>query len=179
LLSQIVVAAFLTGLCAGSLPAQTPPPARTQAPTKIGTINLNAALAGTKDGKKADSEIQAKLARRQSEIQNQQREIDRMAGEIQKPGAAVPEEKQIQMESEFRERQKRLDRDKQDAQEEVRQERQSFMQNTGPKFVAVIEKYAREHGYELVLDTSTSSPVIYGASESDITADVIAAYDAQ
>jgi Skp family chaperone for outer membrane proteins len=175
----IAFVTLLTGLCAGSLPAQIPASTQASGPTKIATINLNVALAGTKDGKRADSDIQAKLARRRSEIQDQQKEIARLAGELQKPDAAVPEDKRIQMEQELRGRQKKLDRDKRDAQEEVQRERQSFTQNTGPKFVAVIEKYARDHSYELVLDTSTSSPVIYGATEDNITAAVIAAYDAR
>ena len=48
----------------------------------------------------------------------------------------------------------------------------------GQRIVAVMEKYAKDNGYTLILDVSSQqTPVMYAASGTDITQDVIALYD--
>lgn len=164
----------LIGLFGSLLTAQTPAPA----PIKIGTINLNAAVAGTRDGKNANSAMEAKFASRRKAIENQQTEITRISDELRKPGSTLPDDKRSAMERDIADRQKKLDRDKQDYQEDLQREQQSFLQQIDPKLVQALEKYARDHGYTLIFDVSTrGGAVLYGASDDDITANVIAAYD--
>jgi outer membrane protein len=44
--------------------------------------------------------------------------------------------------------------------------------------MAVIEKYAKDNGYSVILDVSSqSTPVLYASSAIDITQDIIALYD--
>jgi len=42
----------------------------------------------------------------------------------------------------------------------------------------VLDRYSRERGYTVVLDTSApGSPVVYGSSGADVTQDIVRLYD--
>ncbi len=44
--------------------------------------------------------------------------------------------------------------------------------------MAVIEKYAKDNGYSMILDVSNpNTPVLYASSGIDITQDIVALYD--
>ena len=44
--------------------------------------------------------------------------------------------------------------------------------------MAVIEKYAKDNGYSMILDVSNpNTPVLYASSGIDITQDIISLYD--
>ena len=52
------------------------------------------------------------------------------------------------------------------------------MDGIGRKMLEVLDRYSRENGYTIVLDTSAQgSPVVYGSSQSDITQDIVRLYD--
>jgi outer membrane protein len=52
------------------------------------------------------------------------------------------------------------------------------MNELGGKMMAIINKYATEKGFVLVLDVSAqNTPVLWASNTIDITRDVIAAYD--
>ncbi len=69
-----------------------------------------------------------------------------------------------------------LNRDAQDAQADVDQESQKIMQELGGRMMAVLNKYAKDKGYTLVLDVgSQQSPVLY--APDDITEEIIKLYD--
>ena len=127
---------------------------------------------------KGEAELQARFAPRRKQIEDEQTKMAALSGDLgNKSASSIPEAKRGEMEQALKEGQKKLDRDRQDYQEELQREQQSFMQQISPKLVAVINKYANDHHYDLVLDTSTSGgPVIYSAPDTDITGGVIAAY---
>ena len=66
----------------------------------------------------------------------------------------------------------------QDAEEEVRSEQQRVLQGLGQRMMAVIEKYAKDNGYTMILDVSNpNTPVLYASSGIDITQDIVSLYD--
>jgi outer membrane protein len=82
------------------------------------------------------------------------------------------------MQRDLEEKQKRLQRDTQDANDEWNTEQQRLLQSLGQRMMAVIEKYAKDNGYSVVLDVSNpNTPVLYASSGIDITQDIISLYD--
>ena len=56
---------------------------------------------------------------------------------------------------------KSLNRETEDAQAELDQEQNKIMQELGQRIVAVIDKYAKDNGYALILDVSSQqTPVL-------------------
>ena len=73
---------------------------------------------------------------------------------------------------------KSLGRKTEDAQAELDQEQGKIMQELGQRMMAVIDKYAKDNGYSLILDVSSQqSPVLYAANSIDITREEIVLYD--
>jgi outer membrane protein len=88
------------------------------------------------------------------------------------------EDKRNQLTRDIDEKKKRLERDMQDAQEELQGEQQKVLQGLGQRMMAVIEKYAKDNGYTMILDVSNpNTPVLYASSAIDITQDIVSLYD--
>ncbi len=71
-----------------------------------------------------------------------------------------------------------LKRDNEDAQADLEQEQQRIMGELGGKMISILNKYASDNGYALVLDISSQqTPVLFASNTIDITRDIIALYD--
>ncbi|MBV9304211.1 MAG: OmpH family outer membrane protein [Acidobacteriaceae bacterium] len=149
-----------------------------QTPAKVGVISVQGAIVGTKDGQKASQELETKFAPKKKDIDTRQSELGQLKDQYQKGGNLMSEDKRNQMARDIDEKQKRLERDVQDAQEELNAEQQKVLQSLGQRMMAVIEKYAKDNGYSMILDVSNpNTPVLYASSGIDITQDIISLYD--
>ncbi|HUQ93556.1 MAG TPA: OmpH family outer membrane protein [Bryobacteraceae bacterium] len=152
--------------------------AAAQGPTKVGIININAAIASTKDGQKALTELETKFAPRKKELERKQQGIQGLQAQLQKGGTVLSEDQKRRLMTDIDSQTKSYNRDLQDASEELEQEQQKIFQELGGKMMAVIDKHAKEKGFALVIDVSSQqTPVLYAASEVDMTKDIIESYD--
>jgi outer membrane protein len=149
-----------------------------QAPSKVGVISIQGAIVGTKDGQKASQELDAKFVPKNKEFQNRQSEIVQLQDQLSKGGTVMADDKRNQLARDIDEKKKRLERDMQDAEEDLRGEQQKVLSSLGQRMMAVIEKYAKDNGYNLILDVSNqNTPVLYASSGIDITQDIVSLYD--
>ena len=66
----------------------------------------------------------------------------------------------------------------QDAEEALRAQQQAILSKLSEKMLAIIEKFAKDNGYYLILDVGEqSTPILYASSNIDITQDIISLYD--
>jgi len=168
--SLVAGAAALVGLAFGAS-AQQPS-------NKVGVISVQGAIAGTKDGQKASKELDLKFQPKKKEFDARQSEVAQLQDQYNKSGTVMSEDKRQQLARDIDEKKKRLERDMQDAQEELQGDQQRLLQSLGQRMMAVIEKYAKDNGYTMILDDSNpQTPVLYASSGIDITQDIIALYD--
>ncbi len=154
-------------------PAQTPP-----TPTKVGIINIQGAIVSTRDGQKAAAELQARFDPRSKELEKKRSEIAALQQELSKGSNTMAEERRLQLTRDIDYKTKSLNRDSEDAQGEFEQEQGKLLNDLGQKVMAVIDKYARDNGFVLILDVSSQqTPVIYASSTIDITKEIIELYD--
>ncbi|MBV8553260.1 MAG: OmpH family outer membrane protein [Acidobacteriaceae bacterium] len=166
----IVAVAALAGLALGAN-AQQPP-------AKVGVISVQGAIVGTKDGQKASQELDAKFQPKKKDFDARQAEIAQLQDQYNKSGSVMSEDKRQQLARDIDEKKKRLERDTQDAQEELQGDQQRLLQSLGQRMMAVIEKYAKDNAYTMILDVSNpQTPVLYASSGIDITQDIISLYD--
>lgn len=153
--------------------------AQTQQPLcKVAVINMQAAITGTRDGQSAQQELAAKVGPKQKEFNNRTAEIAQLEDQLRKSGSVMSELSKQELTRSIDDKKKRLERDTQDADEEIQNEQQKWLQTLGQKMMAVVTKYAAENQYSIVLDDSNpSTPVLYAATAVDITKDVIAVYE--
>jgi len=149
-----------------------------QTPTKVGVISMQGALVGTKDGQKASQELEAKWAPKKKEMDARGAEIAQLEDQLRKGGSLMSEDKRNQMTRDIDEKKKRYERDAQDAQDELNQDQNKVLQSLAQRLYAVVEKYAKDNGYTMIIDVSSqNTPVLYASSGTDITQDIIALYD--
>ncbi len=149
-----------------------------QGPAKVGVISVQGAIVGTHDGQKASQELETKFNPRKKEFDTRQSEVAQLQDQYNKGGSVMNDEKRNQLARDIDEKKKRLERDMQDANEELQAEQQKVLQGLGQRMMAVIEKYAKDNGYTMILDVSNpNTPVLYASSGIDITQDIVQLYD--
>lgn len=147
-------------------------------PTKVGIINIQAAIIGTKEGQLAAKELEAKSAPKKRELEKQQQEINGLRDKLNKMGSVGSEEQKQNLMRDIDTRTKSFNRSVEDAQAELDQEQSRLLNELGGKMLAVLDKYARDNGFALILDVSAqNTPVLFAASGIDVTQDVVGLYD--
>ncbi len=146
--------------------------------TKVGIIHIQNAIISTKDGQKAASELTARFAPKKAELEKKQGAIAQLQDQLRKGSNTMSDEAKAKLMREIDQDTKSLNRESEDDQAELDQEQQKIMQELGQRLMAVIDKYAKDNGYALILDVSSQqTPVLYATNSIDITQDVIALYD--
>jgi outer membrane protein len=149
-----------------------------QAVSKVAVINIQEALVGTKDGQKATKEIDDKFLPLQKAFEARQNEVIQLQDQLTKGSAVLSEDKRNQMARDIDEKKKRLERDMQDAEDDLKSQQQKLLGSMAARMTTVIAQYSKDNGFSLVLDVANqNTPVLFAAGGIDITHDVIALYD--
>ena len=145
---------------------------------KVGVINIQSAIISTNDGKKAAVEIQTRFNPKKAEVDKRQNELNQLQDQLNRGRNTLSEEARQNLMREIDQKTKSLKYFTEDAQTELNQEEQKAMGELGGRIMAVIDKYAKDHGYTLILDVSSpQTPVLYASNTIDITRDIIELYD--
>ncbi|MDQ2945405.1 MAG: OmpH family outer membrane protein [Acidobacteriota bacterium] len=145
---------------------------------KVGVINIQSAIVTTKDGQKAAAELDAKAAPKRKTLEAKQNEINSLKDQLQKGSNALSETAKQEIVRNIDTKTKSFNRDMEDAQAEVEQDQQKVLQDLGGRIMAVIDKYAKDNGFVLILDVSSpQTPVMFASNTIDVTKDIIDLYD--
>lgn len=149
------------------------------AQNKVAVINVQAAIANTQEGQKALAALQARYDPRRKEIEQKQNEVANLQDQLRRGGNTMSDEAKQKLMAEIDQKTKSLNRLTEDAQTDWDQDLNRLLQELWQKVYVVVQKYAQDNGYSLVLDISPSqqSPVVWAANGTDITAEVVALYD--
>jgi outer membrane protein len=152
-------------------------PLAAHAQGKIGVINMNAAIASTTEGKKAIADLQTKYQPRQQELERLQSEIQSLQDQLSKQTATLSDDEQRRLSRELEDKQKSLKRSTDDAQSDFNADRDEAVSRIGKKMLHVIQEYAAENGFALVID-GAQVPIYYAATGLDLTPEMVKRYDA-
>lgn len=145
---------------------------------KVGVINIQSAIVTTKDGQKAAADLQTKAAPKRKTIEGKQNEINGLKEQLQKGQNALSDQAKQELIRNIDAKTKSFNRDMEDAQAEWDGEQQKVLQDLGGKMMAVINKYAIDNGFTLIMDVSSpQTPVLFASPTIDVTKDIIDLYD--
>src|SRR6266700_424770 len=148
--------------------------------TKVGIVGIQEAIANTNEGKKELDALQQKFAPKQAELKTMNDDIENLKKQLQAQGDKLSEEERGNRVKKIEAKQKVLQRDFDDAQTEFQQAEQEVVNRLGKKMLEVLEKYAKNNGYSVVLDVSNpQTPVLWASQSTNITKDVVDAYNAE
>jgi outer membrane protein len=149
-----------------------------QGPTKIGVINVQAAIASSAEGKQAGAELQSQFAPRTAELQNLQKQIQDLQARLQAGQTTLSDEEKARLQRQGDLLSRSFQRKQQEFQDDTTEAQQDVVNRIGRKLVDVLDKYSKDNGYGIILDTSSQqTSVIYASNQIDVTQDIIRLYD--
>ena len=159
--------------------AQGSPAADAATPAKIGIINIRQAIVTTAEGKQASAELQSQFAPRQNEIENLNKQINDLRQRLATCEGKCSQDEIARLTQQGQKATQRLDRLNNELQEDLNSAQGEVIDRIGRKMVDVLDRYARENGYTVVLDSSAqNNPILYASPRFDVTQDIIRLYDA-
>jgi Skp family chaperone for outer membrane proteins len=141
--------------------------ATVQAKPKVAILNIQSAVLATSDGKAAAAEMHRKFDPEQERLAAEQREIDELR-------ARNDSSLKARIEALEQSHRRRIE----DARQKFEMEQKRVLKDLSARFMTVVEKYAKQKHFEVVLDESDpKTPVLWRADETDITSKVIELYE--
>ncbi len=157
-----------------AIPAQNV--ASAPAASKVGVINILLAISSTAEGKQAAAQLDAQFAARQQELQTMDKQINDLQQQLNQ--STLNDDQRARISAQGTRLAQRLDRKKNDYQEDVTAAQREVVDAIGRKMIDVLNHYAQQNGYVAVFDSSAqNSPILYTAKNIDVTQDIIRLYD--
>jgi outer membrane protein len=170
---------FVPGLIAA---AQTPaaPAAAPAGPAKIAVIAFQVAVAKTNEGQRNFADVQKKFEPKQAQLKTLNDDIENLKKQLQAQGDKLSPAEQTAKTKKIDEETKELQRSAEDARNDYQTAVGDMYNSLATKVYEVVESYAKQEGYTLVIDVSQQqSPVLYAADSTNITQAVIDGYNAK
>jgi outer membrane protein len=162
------------------LAAAQAPAADTPAPTKIGIINIQQAIAETNEGRRDFKDLEAKFEPRRTELQSDSTEVDNLKKQLSTQGDKLNDAARADLERNIATKTKSLQRKLEDAQSDWGTQQTEVINRIGQKMLEVINKYASDNGYLIIFDVSAeTSPVVFAYAGANVTAAIVESYNAQ
>lgn len=154
-------------------PAASPAPAG-----KVGVINIRGAIGSTAEGKQAQAELQSQFAPRQTELENMNKQINDLRQRLAACEGKCSQDEIQRLTTQGQRLTTQFDRKNNELTEDSNAALGDVIDRIGKKMVDVLDRYARENGYSVVLDTSAqNTPILYASTQIDVTQDIVRLYD--
>ena len=153
--------------------AQTAP---VPVPVRVGFVDIQRVLARSSAGVAAREQLEKEKAAMQRQVDAQRGDIEKLRDELEKKGQLLSvdarREKQEQLERKVRDARRLVD----DLQGTLQKKEEALLAKVLQDVSGLIQKVSKDRGYGLVLERQRSS-ILYASPESDLTDDVLRAYD--
>jgi outer membrane protein len=148
--------------------------------TRVGTINVEAAVFGSNEGRRDADVLTKKLEPKQNELKGQNDELEALQKQLQTQDGKLNDDARATLVKQIETKKKSLDRAVQDFQEDGQSQGKEIFSRILQKMAPTIVKYAQENGYQLIVDTSNQWPqsqVLWSGEGVDITKAIVDAYN--
>ena len=145
---------------------------------KVGVINIRAAIGNTAEGKQAQAELQSKFAPQQTEIENMNKQINDLRQRLAACEGKCSQDEIQRLTTQGQRLTAQFDRKNNEFNEDSQAALSEVIDRIGRKMVDVLDKYAGQNGYSVVLDSSAqNNPILFAASQIDVTQEIVRLYD--
>jgi outer membrane protein len=149
---------------------------------KIGIVDVQQAIINTNEGARDFEALQKKFEPKKNELTGLNTEVENLKKQLNTQGDKMNEDARANLVKSIETKQKSLQRSAEDAQNEFQQQQNEVAQRILQKMAPVIDKYAKENGFTLLLDSSNpwpQGPLLWATQGVDVTKPVVDAYNAQ
>jgi outer membrane protein len=150
--------------------------------TKIGTIDVESAILACNEGQRDFEALGKKLEPKQNELKAKSDEIEGLKKQLNTQGDKLNDDAKATLTKQIETKQKALERDAQDAQEDARSQENEIAQRILQKMLPMFADYAKNNGFALIVDTSHNNQwpngaVIWNGGGLDVTKAIVDAYN--
>ena len=142
----------------------------------IAVLNLRKVFASSEVGQKAQKEMEKKVEDLQEQFKQDEESLMALQEEIEKKSSVWSEEKKQEKAIEFKRKQRDLRVKQEDANLELKKLEEKQLGPIRKELEAVIEKVAKDKGYEIILP---SEVVMFSAESADITSEITEALNSR
>ena len=175
----LLVAVSLTALAQTGRPAGSPP-APVAPPTKVGVINIEQAIIFSNEGQRDFAALAKRFEPKQNELQTLNKEVEDLKKQLSTQGDKLNDDARAGLVKSIEQKQKILQRSLEDFQSDVQTQQKELANQIGVKIYEVLKKYAKDHGFAVILDTSNpQTPVLWAEDTVNMTKDVVEAYNVE
>ncbi len=176
------VLALFCSMSAFAQAAAAAPAPTTGSGTKIGIINVEEAIVSSNEGQRDFAAMMSKYKAPNDQLQAMSKELDDLRSQLKTQGNVMSDEKRAEVAGSIQEKEKNAQRFFDDNQAKVQKEQGEIANRIGQKMLKVIDTYAKNNGYGLILDVSApQSPVLWANAQGGvvITKEIVDAYNVQ
>ena len=179
LFSVLLPLAMLTVSAFAQNGSATAPAPQTGA-SKIGIINIQEAIIASNEGQRDLGALQKKFEPTQNELNALNKELDTLKTQLQTQGDKMNEEARSSLVKNIESKQKSLQRRAEDAQGDFQNQQGEIANRIGGKIMDVVDKFAKQNGYTMILDVSSpQSPILWAGANTNVTKEIVDAYNIQ
>jgi outer membrane protein len=176
----LFVAISFTALAQTARPAAPAAAPAGPPPTKVGIINIEMAIVGSNEGQRDFVALQKRFEPKQNELQALGKEVDDLKKQLNTQGDKLNDEARANLVKNIEQKQKNLQRSLEDAQNDFQTQQKELANQIGRKILVVLDQYAKNNGFAVILDVSNpQSGVLWAGASTDVTKEIVDAYNAQ
>lgn len=149
--------------------------AMARAEVKIGYVDMQKAIQSTDAGKKAKTELEGEFEKKKKDLQKKEADLKKMGEDLEKKKSVLSEEALGKKQAEFQEEMLKYRDNLGKSQLEIQKKERDLTAPILEKMKKVIEKVAKDKGYNMILENSAM--VLYADKGSDLTDDVVKAFE--
>jgi outer membrane protein len=147
-------------------------------PPKIAVISFQVAVGQTNEFQRNFADLQKKYDPKRQQLKALSDDVENLTKQLQTQGDKLSDAERASRAKTLDDKKKQLQRDGEDASNDFQNEMQEMYSGLASKVYDVLNNYAKEHGYTLVLDIAQQqTPVLYAVENTDITKPIIEAYN--
>ena len=145
---------------------------------KLAIFNVLRGIVDCAQGKQANEEFQKKYDAKRDELSKKQKELQELQQQLSTQGNTMTVEARAALGRNIDAKTTELQRSQEDAEKEFTNLRNEIFNRIGSKMSPIVQQYAKEKNFTLVLDSSNQAGQLFYADPAvDITDDIIKRYD--
>jgi outer membrane protein len=179
-LATLLASSFALHAVAQTPAASAPAASAPAGPAKVAVIMFQAAVMQTNEGQRNFADVQRKFGPKRDQIKTLGDEVDNLKKQLQAQADKLTPAESASRTKTIDDKTKQAQRLMEDAQTDYNTALQEMFQSLSQKVFEVVDTYAKQQGYTLVLDASQQqSPILWAADATNITKEVVDAYNAK
>lgn len=148
-----------------------------QGSPKIGYVDIQRVIKDSQAGITAKAAFERDFNAKKGIIDQKQSQLDKLKEEFLSKAPVMDEGARKNMADDIERREKELKRLRTDFRDELQKKDFELTQKILTELEGVLQKYGREKGYTMIFER-TEAGIVFASPDSDITEEIIKAYDA-